>query len=300
MEVNMKVSAAASWCCVMLGVSVTMSAAAKYVTGLITTVHSPSPVYTLPTWESPLTVFGVMAESDVDLILLHPSQATNVTISIQRSDLNSETQLTNYWQDPAGSESVVTRDKVYLTPHNYTWFAVYRRDSFIGLFAEEEVRLILAYTQEKGKKLNFLDYTEFRVQSYYDAVWDFVGSEYKGLGEGPGYPEVVREVQSAGKGLVHRLMMLEQVLDAKPLHRMPHTTKATFFAHLKRIEAYIFLCRFYGFDFVKHVGRFFPWRRLKAAFKEMHRVKAQRQPARHSDSWRQHGQEQAGQWAFDA
>lgn len=267
----MKIAVVALWWCVVGGaVGKESTAKGVYVTDLITTLFNVSSVYQLPTWESPLTIFGVRAESDVDLILLHPYIGTNVTISIQMSEFSNETQLTNYWQDPDGNETVVSRDVVSLSPHNFTWFTVFRMDNFIGLFLEDEVRLILAYTQEKGRKLNFLDYTDFRVKSYYDAVWDFLGDEYSGLGNGPGYVEVVQEVQTAAKGLVHRLLMLEHVLDVKHLNKMPQTTKKTFFTHLKRIKAFIFLCRFYGFNFVKHV-KYFPWRRLKAAFKEMHK-----------------------------
>ena len=245
----------------------------RHVTDLVTTSYNPSPVYKLPTWESPLTIFGVKAESNVELVLvhpLHPSDHTNVTISIQVSKFSGETQLTHYWPGPNSSETVVSRDAVFLNPHNFTWFMMLRRDNFIGLFAEDEVRPILAYTQEKGRKLNFLDYTDFRVQSYNDAVWDFLGSHYSGMGKGPGYVEVVKEVQAVAKGLIHRLIMIEHVLDAKPLHTMPQTTKRTFFTHLHRTKPFIFLCRFNGFNFAKHM-KFLPWKRVRAAFKEMHK-----------------------------
>ncbi|KAK8395127.1 hypothetical protein O3P69_006103 [Scylla paramamosain] len=257
------------WCVAVVEAGTEATGEVAHVTDLINTLYDLSPVHKLPTWESPLTIFGVRAEGDVDIVFLHPSSRANVTISIQMSRFSGETQLTNYWQSPNGSETVVSRDVVYLSPHTFTWFTVFRRDSFIALYMEKEVRLILAYTQEKGTKLNFLDYTDFRVQSYYDAVWDFLGYQYPGLGKGPGYVEVVKEVQAAAKGLIHRLLMLEQVLDAKPLDRMPQTTKKIFLTHLQRTEAFMFLCRFYGINFVKHV-KFFPWKRLKAAFKEMH------------------------------
>lgn len=238
------------------------------VTGLITTLFEPSPTYLLPTWESPLSVFGIMAESDVDLILLRPSDSASLIISIQVSEFDGETQVTHFRPRGGAQATYVTRDVITLHPYNFTWFTVYRRKDFLGLFLEDEVRLVLAYTQEEGNG-NLLDYTHFKVHSYYEAEWDFLGDHYPGLGRGPGYPAVVREVQAAAKALVHRLLMLEHVLDVKPLDSLPQATKSTFFTHLRRVEAYFFLCRFYGFDFKKHV-KFFPWRRVKDAFKEMH------------------------------
>ncbi|MPD06894.1 hypothetical protein E2C01_102726 [Portunus trituberculatus] len=257
------------WCAGVVVVAGLAAREAAYVTSLINTLFELSPVYKLPTWESPLTIFGVKSEGDVDLVLLHSPSGANVTISIQMSKFSGETQLTSYLPSPASSKTVVSRDMVRLNPHTFTWFTVFRRGSFIALFAEKEARLILAYTLEKDMKLNFLDYTDFRVRSYYDAVWDFLGDQYPGLGKGPCYVEVVKEVQAAAKGLIHRLLMLEQVLDVKPLDKMPQTTKKIFLTHLQRTEAFMFMCRFYGFNFVKHV-KFFPWKRLKAGFKEVH------------------------------
>lgn len=237
-----------------------------HVTGALLTLYEASPTYLLPTWESPLTVFGVKAESDVDLMLIRPSDGAFVIISIQVSEFHGETQLTN----PVGVPiTIVTRDVVTLNPYNFTWFTVFRRKNFIGLFLENEARVTLAYKQEKSK-VDFLDYTHFKVKSFYEAEWDFLGYQYPGLGKGPGYMTVVLEVQGVVKSLIHRLLTLEHVLEVKPLDRMPQTTKKAFFTHLRRAEAYIFLCRFYGFDFLEHV-KFFPWRRLKAALRKLHK-----------------------------
>lgn len=267
---------AASWCCLSLLAAAAEAptlgwaagAEALPVTGVITTLYEPSPTYLLPTWESPLTVFGVMAESDVDLILLRPADGATLTISIQVSEFGGETQVTNSRLNAGGATAtLVTRDEVTLDPYNFTWLAVYRRKDFLGLFLQDEVRLVLAYTQEKGNG-NLLDYTHFIVHSYYEAEWDFLGEQYPGLGQGPGYPAVVREVQAAAKALVHRLLMLEHVLDVRPLDGMAQMARKALFAQLRRVEAFFFLCRFHGFGFRKH-AKFFPWRRVNDAFKEM-------------------------------
>lgn len=207
----------------------------------------PSPIYKLPTWRSSLTPFGVKADGDVHISLINLASGAHVNVSLSVSRYDRESQVTaTGLGDPV---AVVSLDKVHLDPTTFTWFCIFRKRHVIILVRYANPSPLLVYTQAATKQASVADFihlTAFQVWSLADATWDFKGDHLRGTGPNPTNPLLLKEVVGVFKGVMERVLFLDEFLYTHPgIAHQPHRYR-DFEDLLDDLIPYYFLLKFFG------------------------------------------------------
>lgn len=218
------------------------------VRGIMHTNGSASSSYRLPTWESSLTVFGVEAESDVHINLIHPVDKRCINISLAVQAYAKESQIAAH--QLGHLVSVVTRESVDLSLDEFTWFSIFRTRDLVALYNEGATQPFLLYFNNHTiNETDFLEFNMFQVYSRRNASWDFNADRLGTTNSTPVVPKGMQhELEGVVEGVGPRLSLLETFYKTHTLGNLTKSNLKVLVSELYWVKAYLKLLTHYGYN----------------------------------------------------
>lgn len=217
------------------------------VTSIIHTSGSTSPLFRLPTWESSLTIFGVEADGDVHINLVHPVDQQGINISLAVKEYKGESQMAaNLVRDQV---SVVTQESVDLSLNEFTWFSIFRTKQLVTLYNEGATQPFLLYFNNQTiNETDFFEFNAFRVSSLRNASWDFIGDKYDSGNETAVVPSGMQsELEGLVDGVASRLHLLEDFYKTRTLNTLEKSNLKVLVSQMNWMKAYLMLLNYYEY-----------------------------------------------------
>ena len=217
------------------------------VTDIIHTSGTSSPLFQLPTWECSLSIFGVQADGDIHLTLIHLDHGRSLNISFEIRAYDGESQVTPSWLGDL--VSVVTKEEVDLSLDEYTWFSIFRSKEVVTLYSAGATQPFLVYfNNHTANETNFLEFNSFQVSSLRNASWDFIGDKYDDENEATVPQGLESELQMVVEGTESRLDVIENFIETVSVNKLKKSNIRELLSELYWIKSYMMLINYYGYS----------------------------------------------------
>ncbi|MPC28510.1 hypothetical protein E2C01_021716 [Portunus trituberculatus] len=215
------------------------------VTGIIHTSASSSPVYQLPTWESPVSIFGVEADGDAHLTLLNLVNGRSLNISLEIRAYDNESQVTG--SGVGDLLSVVTQDNIALDLDEFAWFSIWRTKQGITVYeASTTDPFLLYFNNNTVNETDFRELNAFQVSSLRNASWDFIGDKYDDENEATVPKDLKSELQAVVEGFQPRLSVIE-TFKKTSLSQLDKSNIRDLASELYWAKSYLMLINYFGY-----------------------------------------------------
>lgn len=216
------------------------------VTGIIHTSASSSPMYQLPTWESPVSIFGVEADGDVHLTLLNLVNGRSLNISLEIRAYDNESQVTG--NGVGDLLSIVTQEEMDLDLDEFSWFSIWRTKQGVAVYeASTTYPFLLYFNNNTVNETDFREFNAFQVSSLRNASWDFIGDKYEDENEATVPKELASELQGVVEGIQPRLSVIETFYQTRSLAQLNISSIRDLASELYWAKSYVMLINYFGY-----------------------------------------------------